>query len=691
MATTQEILTKLLGRAPADYELTQFQADPVFREKALTASGLPSTYQPLTPNLDFTPSASGGLSWTERVGLHPDEAIAKYKELGLESTAGAIRRFNPDATQPLGYEELGDPQYEALRQSLLTARNAPATPAPVVATAPTPTPQPPAPVSAPAPTPQAPLGTQVPPPTGTQPTQPTQPAPENIPLSQSGQYYKIGNDVYRASDNQKIDLNEFHRLGLNFKFIPERTATQQPQQPQAPQQGAPQQPQAPGTPQAGAPAPSAGAPPTGGVAVDPTIASIQAVFGPQWQPSPAFTPDLQKIGVYGAVRIAGHDEVYTLGPGGTHETPESYQEKFGTLAQEGIVGEVSVDQARRLGILVKDDGAPTNTKKEDLQKTPFESFKDLYKELFEDSGLGGIKDQLANLQKELQTVDKDFADEVAKINENPWLSESLRVRKVNAVTEKHNLRRSQIADQVTAFQGIYDSGKQDIQFVAGQYLQQTNSDRTFDLNYLKFLSDAAETEAKLGLEERELEIRAQREGRLGGGGGGAPITIKPPTAAQELVAGYAVRLEQANPTLKTLTNTISNMSALKFGIQLKLPSNLQSSEIQQYMQASRNFINAVLRRESGAVISPTEFSEAQQQYLPKPGDSSETLRLKEANRNLVFNSLKNAAGSAYSSVGELLGEVDEELTLQDYLDWGEKNLMSVDPSGFEKWKEVANR
>ena len=59
MATTQEILTKLLGRAPADYELTQFQADPAFRENALTASGLPSTYQPLTPNLDFVPSASG--------------------------------------------------------------------------------------------------------------------------------------------------------------------------------------------------------------------------------------------------------------------------------------------------------------------------------------------------------------------------------------------------------------------------------------------------------------------------------------------------------------------------------------------------------------------------------------------------------------------------------------------------------
>lgn len=83
---------------------------------------------------------------------------------------------------------------------------------------------------------------------------------------------------------------------------------------------------------------------------DSSIARIQNVFGEGWQPSAAFTPELQGRGIYGAVRVENTDDVYTIGPGGSKETPVSYQEKFGTLAQEDIVGIVTPEQATRLGI-----------------------------------------------------------------------------------------------------------------------------------------------------------------------------------------------------------------------------------------------------------------------------------------------------------------------------------------------------
>lgn len=49
-------------------------------------------------------------------------------------------------------------------------------------------------------------------------------------------------------------------------------------------------------------------------------------------------------------------------------------------------------------------------------------------------------------------------------------------------------------------------------------------------------------------------------------------------------------------------------------------------------QAQRDFINAVLRRESGAVIAETEFRNARRQYFPQPGDSESTIQQKTANR-----------------------------------------------------------
>ena len=140
--------------------------------------------------------------------------------------------------------------------------------------------------------------------------------------------------------------------------------------------------------------------------------------------------------------------------------------------------------------------------------------------------------------------------------------------------------------------------------------------------------------------------------------------IKAPTQAQQTVSEYAARIEQANPMIESLQDSIKNMNYISFAAQLKLPSAFQSTDIQQYMQAARNFINAKLRRESGAVIANSEFVEARQQYLPQAGDSDEVLASKKANRDLVYSALRKASGNAYQSVDELLNETGGKIILE---------------------------
>ena len=66
--------------------------------------------------------------------------------------------------------------------------------------------------------------------------------------------------------------------------------------------------------------------------------------------NPAFTLELQKQGILGAVRIQGSPVVFTIGSGGGLETPESFKSKFGTSVQSGIVDIISLEQATNLGI-----------------------------------------------------------------------------------------------------------------------------------------------------------------------------------------------------------------------------------------------------------------------------------------------------------------------------------------------------
>ena len=69
-------------------------------------------------------------------------------------------------------------------------------------------------------------------------------------------------------------------------------------------------------------------------------------------------------------------------------------------------------------------------------------------------------------------------------------------------------------------------------------------------------------------------------------------------------------------------------------------ANAMSSDQQQKVeQAQRDFVNAVLRRESGAAISPTEFESATKQYFPSVGDSQAVITQKAQNRQLATRGL----------------------------------------------------
>jgi hypothetical protein len=67
---------------------------------------------------------------------------------------------------------------------------------------------------------------------------------------------------------------------------------------------------------------------------------------------------------------------------------------------------------------------------------------------------------------------------------------------------------------------------------------------------------------------------------------------------------------------------------------------------QMVAQAQRDFINAVLRKESGAVIAQSEFDNAAKQYFPQPGDSEAVIVQKARNRETALRGLVVAAGPA---------------------------------------------
>ena len=267
------------------------------------------------------------------------------------------------------------------------------------------------------------------------------------------------------------------------------------------------------------------------------------------------------------------------------------------------------------------------------------------------------------VNKEMETLDTEYADKVSTINDNPWLSEAQRSKKVRLEQEKYETKKSALVERLRLQQDVV--GKAIDMFYQERAFRQNTLFKMLELrNYeLEKQERQAQRDFENQIASQKLELdRLDTEysiaGRITGEGEGG--IVKPATQAQLTVSGYATRVQEANQIIGSLESYLSGLNALEFNFQKFAPNALKSSEFQQFEQAQRNFINAILRRESGAAISESEFENARIQYFPQPGDSEEVLAQKKRNRELVQENLVRESGSAFTGSESGSEDVDIE-------------------------------
>lgn len=153
--------------------------------------------------------------------------------------------------------------------------------------------------------------------------------------------------------------------------------------------------------------------------------------------------------------------------------------------------------------------------------------------------------------------------------------------------------------------------------------------------------------------------------------GGQPLMGKGAgalTEAQGNAVAYGMRMQQADQILKPLENAgLKDTGKIRSGVSgtlgatpligealargsdnifNTLPTILGglNEDQQKTVQARVNFVTAILRKESGASISPTEFATAEKNYFPAPGDSNTIVKQKQEARDMAIKAMKIQAG-----------------------------------------------
>lgn len=154
---------------------------------------------------------------------------------------------------------------------------------------------------------------------------------------------------------------------------------------------------------------------------------------------------------------------------------------------------------------------------------------------------------------------------------------------------------------------------------------------------------------------------------------GKPLPGKPLGESQAAAVNYANRMVESHKILTDLEDALSGRAvagqgavagASKIwgvgGVLGAMGNTLLTADQQKFDQAKRDFVNAVLRKESGAAISDSEFASADRQYFRQPGDSDEVIEQKRLNRQRAIAGIASGAGSKQAEILRSLGEAEFE-------------------------------
>lgn len=176
------------------------------------------------------------------------------------------------------------------------------------------------------------------------------------------------------------------------------------------------------------------------------------------------------------------------------------------------------------------------------------------------------------------------------------------------------------------------------------------------LEYTKLIGDGFK-EVKPGTQGSILVSTIGADGRPKQSALLAPAKKDPndkATSDQFKAGMYASRMEQAEQVFSALEGDGYNAGGLGASFQKSVvPTRFQSTNLKKQQQAEDNFLNAVLRRESGAAIADSERESGARQYFPQPDDPQEVLDQKAENRRIAIASLKAEAGAALPKIDQM--------------------------------------
>lgn len=132
-----------------------------------------------------------------------------------------------------------------------------------------------------------------------------------------------------------------------------------------------------------------------------------------------------------------------------------------------------------------------------VSDNPVTSFADTYKQLLTTMGLPDVKAEFEKTQKRFTDLQVELNDKIAEVNDDPWITEGIRVSRIRNLQDKYEGRLQILTDQQKLYQAMYEQGVQEAQFVANAAFNQQKFDAEQSFNMAQLALKEQEARASL--------------------------------------------------------------------------------------------------------------------------------------------------------------------------------------------------
>lgn len=148
----------------------------------------------------------------------------------------------------------------------------------------------------------------------------------------------------------------------------------------------------------------------------------------------------------------------------------------------------------------------------DYFNDPMKTVREITSQIFEMSGVSDANDMIKDITGDLEDLENERDGKIADINDNPWLTEGVRLRQIASVEARYEDKIANHTNRLRLLEDVRNNAQQQAQFAVGTAISLWDKERTFQQHQIDSWNEQAQNQIDNTFKAAQLDLAMRNSG-----------------------------------------------------------------------------------------------------------------------------------------------------------------------------------